>query len=76
MNDTVTIRRKDWKELNASKWISVDDRLPETEGMYLCYFSDDTIETFEYVVSDTKLWGIHQDIVTHWQKLPAPPEDV
>lgn len=57
------------------KWTSVDDWLPEEEGVYLCHFSDGTIETFHYQSEDQRnlLWGVGTDWVTHWMPLPRPP---
>ena len=57
-----------------SNWIDLDDEYPEEEGTYLCYFTDGTIETFEYVWDGIQ-WGRLNDLVTHWMHLPEPPED-
>jgi hypothetical protein len=56
-----------------SDWISVDDSLPETDGVYLCHFSDGLIETFPYPDSGSGLWGVHNVVVTHWMELPGLP---
>lgn len=57
------------------KWISVSDKLPEKEGVYLCYFSDDTIETFEFSLVNMNYadWGVSIYLVSHWMPLPDPP---
>ena len=61
------------------KWISVDDKLPEeVDKVYLCYWSDGTIETFPFEShhqGNYVKWGIHHSYVTHWQPLPEPPTD-
>ena len=66
------------KELQGQRsgWISVKDRLPETEGSYLafCRYRDggtrQTIKLWKGGVftSETKQ-------VTHWMPLPADPEE-
>lgn len=57
-------------------WIRVDDKLPENEGMYLCRFTDGATETFPFTEEDRdKPWGVHQELVTHWQYLPDPSHD-
>lgn len=68
-------------QLDADKWISVDDRLPEY----------DTNDNWEYLVYDTlnnkvnhdywicssdggqPFWNHYGSHVTHWQPLPEPP---
>ncbi len=63
------------------KWISVNDETPDQPGMYLCHFTDGTIETFPLEETDFDVdgeavlpWGVHSDCVTHWMPLPEPPE--
>jgi hypothetical protein len=71
---SVKADRDEWKVL-ADHWISVADGYPETDGLYLCHFTDGTIETFDYQAEDAdrRTWGVHNDLVTHWMPLPAPP---
>ena len=64
-------------------WISVDDEMPEYEGMYLCHFSDGDIETFIFDKTvDSDFWTVVGGIydgsvyVTHWMELPPPPKGV
>ncbi|AUR95339.1 protein of unknown function DUF551 [Vibrio phage 1.205.O._10N.222.51.A7] len=75
--------REDWNQ-RASGWISVEDKLPEKEGKYLCAFSDGTIETYDFEKLDDGRYGI-TDVgmgfeatnkwhVTHWMPLPNNPE--
>lgn len=65
-------------------WISVQDRLPEERGRYLCWFGKNTFcvgadiatylpewHGFGILESDTVLQNI-----THWMSLPEPPEEV
>ncbi len=61
-----------------NQWISVDDRYPEKDGLYLCHFTDKTIETFDYQSEDAddRTWGVHNYLVTHWMPLPEPPKGV
>ncbi len=63
------------------KWISVDDEMPEEEGMYLCFFSDGSIETYEvdsvygmaYEFTPVNLDILGKVEVTHWMPLPDAP---
>lgn len=65
-------------------WISVQDRLPEERGRYLCWFGKNTLcvgadiatylpewHGFGILETDTVLQNI-----THWMPLPEPPEEV
>jgi hypothetical protein len=62
------------------KWVSMDERLPETPGEYLTY-SDTAGNGFYrrrvcwFAKSGSWYWaGGISAIVTHWMPLPAPPE--
>lgn len=54
---------------------------PDAPGMYLCAFSDGTIETFplgedEVELEDCTFWrvpGFKGTIITHWAELPKHP---
>ena len=52
----------------VQEWISVKDRLPETEDVFLCWSKDLADMMFCYT-SDFK-----QLEVTHWMHLPQPPK--
>ena len=58
------------------EWISVEDAVPESEGMYLCRFDDGAIESFYYWGGEDEEWGMSNCVVTHWMPIPEPPEDV
>ena len=63
-------------------WISVEDRLPQASGKYLCVVKDKkgnswTVPT-EWSV-EMRSWfgefGEIKNMVTYWQPLPEPPEE-
>lgn len=62
---------------NQSKWISVDERLPEKEDDYLVYTTAGFIETDRFSVPEDKdvdgHWFELDDYVTHWMPLPEAP---
>lgn len=64
-----------------SKWISVNDRLPDDGQVVLFHERGGVIYCAEYsVVVDGHAWCIdHYDFeandVTHWMPLPDPPEE-
>jgi hypothetical protein len=70
------------KAQSKQKWISCDDRLPETDGYYLVYgteydfFSSEEITYYgmlQYSLKH-KAWNTKAPIkVIHWQPLPEPP---
>jgi hypothetical protein len=57
-----------------SEWISVEDRLPEIEGVYLAYTTRRTIEVahfYPYYVNGKPQFDYW---ITHWMPLPEPPK--
>lgn len=54
------------------EWISVKDRLPESEGDYLCAFDDGYVSSAEWIDGEWDLW-VDSGKVTHWMPLPEPP---
>lgn len=59
------------KHKEESKWISVEDELPEGY-QEIIYFDerDGSIEMGFFVVSQSKM----PRYITHWQPLPTPPK--
>lgn len=65
-----------------NEWISVEDRLPEKDGRYLCRYGFGSIDylitgCLSYIATDQEPHWQHASmglIVTHWMPLPEPPE--
>ena len=74
--------RRENAELKARvpQWISVNDRLPEEDGYYLCcikssLFPDRVyIDILECAKSSFEEGHIYTDTITHWMPLPEPPK--
>ena len=74
--------RRENTELRARvpKWISVDNRLPEEAGYYLCcikssLFPDRVyIDILECDKGSFEEGHIYTDTVTHWMSLPELPK--
>lgn len=72
--------RRENAELRARipQWISIDDKLPEEDGYYLCcikssLFPDRVyIDILECDKGSFEEGHIYTDTVTHW--MPIPPE--
>lgn len=69
--------------LNADRWISVEDRLPEETGRYLAYIINADDNKLRYAMtadfySKRKVWApddeCASDNVVAWQELPKPYE--
>jgi len=66
------------------EWISVEDRLPESSGNYLCsmgglieklwYFKG--LQRFKMIggAENKYMEQMYSSAVTHWMPLPNPPE--
>lgn len=69
-------------ELEAGKWISVDDRLPEDkQNVLIC--EKDSLGIYYYSVGyqEDSDWYLEYnseplDCATHWQPLPLPPKEL
>jgi hypothetical protein len=77
-----------WDDTEWGVWISIKDRLPEEDGIYLTYGLCHDEKTYSVVTSDwyNGNWYFdHSDLhysedekdkyITHWMPLPKPPED-
>ena len=61
--------------VTVQEWISVKDRLPEENGIYLTFNKKRQYE-FHMFQTGKRMWqGIwEEDGVTHWMPLPQPPK--
>jgi hypothetical protein len=61
--------------VTVQEWISVKDRLPEEEGLYLVAVVNDHERRYSKTAwyHGHGNWFLHQK-VTHWQNLPQPPK--
>lgn len=62
------------------RWISVKERLPKTDGMYLVHGTwsasgRKVTDTCEFYVHDGYFRAVWNFDVTHWMPLPAPPKE-
>ena len=61
--------------VTVQEWISVKERLPEEEGLYLVAVVNDQERRYSKTAwyHGHGNWFLHQK-VTHWQYLPQPPK--
>ena len=60
------------KKLNETQWISVKDRLPESDELVLTYSEEISGHRFRLIVPNIHLSAFPSS-VTHWMPLPKPP---
>ena len=63
------------------EWISVDERLPQVTGKYICCVKDKRGNTWTITADwsfEMKTWfgdfGEINNTITHWMPLPMPPK--
>lgn len=64
--------------LLKNQWVSVDNGLPTALGGYLTYWTDGSLETFDFLDEvQAKGWvtDLHTQKITHWMPLPEPPKE-
>ena len=62
--------------LKEDRWISVKDRLPDKDGLYLCWTLFNGVE-YHYQINlwkDDSWYWVHD--VHYWMPLPEPPMEV
>lgn len=79
MNEPMNPQRADGQEeTRMSKWISVDERLPEEGTDVLGYYPDGCCEVVMYNASLKEFKRLEGEWPgcdpTHWMELPEPPE--
>lgn len=61
-----------------SEWISVDERLPETNKKVLVCYSNGSMDIAKYIRADgLEFWFEETNFtktITHWMPLPKPPK--
>ena len=61
--------------VTVQEWISVKDRLPEENGIYLTFNKKKQYEFHLFQVGKRMWQGVwEEDGVTHWMPLPEPPK--
>jgi hypothetical protein len=59
---------------NSMEWISVQDQLPEEDGVYISF--DGIRVCFAWMGEDRfDMTANYDTFVTHWMPLPEPPKD-
>lgn len=66
-------------KINATQWISINDRLPDVDGRYLTCDHKGNIHIFYHYVGSKYPFSISEYdtrfyMVTHWMYLPEPPK--
>lgn len=84
---TVSVWKKDLDAaptINTYEWISVEDRLPEESGRYLCYYRGSNLicpysaiyKMFNACDDADEEWNKqYAMMITHWMPLPSPPTE-
>ena len=57
-------------------WISATDRLPSSDGMYLCWCRQSERNQFAHIfryLDDDRIGGFADNRITHWMPLPDAP---
>ena len=63
-------------ELEQGGWIRVDERLPDTDGVYLTYNPRSYFYLPEQVMRFIKGgWEFSNALITHWSNLPQLPKE-
>lgn len=62
------------------RWISVEERLPETRDNYLALTAECEIYICDFIPSVKQWWTVSCDDlyvigITHWMPLPEPPKE-
>ena len=69
--------------MKAPQWVSVEERMPEESGRYICWFGKNQVlkgaEIVMYV-DEWKAFGSLKSLerypnITHWMPLPEPPKE-
>lgn len=61
------------------KWIPCSERMPDKDGEYLVWISNDT-DNADGIYLELRIYqryweGFDESVVTHWMPLPAPPTE-
>jgi hypothetical protein len=64
------------RELMSNQWVSVEEMLPETEGMYLISCKGKVQGRWYYIgkyIGFHINWGTTVEDITHWMPFPSSP---
>lgn len=84
ITDFMLSQQQEIERLKGDRWISVEDRLPESRTEILVYDNHKKIMSFAVcdICFELVLWETLHDnqinnfVVTHWQPLPKAPKEI
>lgn len=73
------LAKLDTVEAREPKWIPCSERMPDKDGEYLVWISNDT-DNADGIYLELRIYqryweGFDESVVTHWMPLPAPPTE-
>jgi len=78
LDSVADVMRTMMSQLAQREWISVEDRLPESEGHYLCWFGNRSYDVVLWTPNRKNFfngWDVAMYEPRAWQPLPEPPKE-